>query len=217
YWLHTRFLLVEGQKMSKSRGNFYTARDLFARGVEPAVLRYELMRTHYRSNLNFTQQGLEDDSRKAVARLRAFAERQTDLSPDEMVSRDDDPVLRDFKQALADDLNVSEALGVVFRWVGSKGHQPAEARGTLAEIDKVLGVLGKAMGQYVKVEGIRVEPAGPSDDAVAEKCKQIDEARSAKDYARADAIRAELEEMGIEVQTTKEGTTWRRQIRLSDS
>jgi cysteinyl-tRNA synthetase len=201
FWMHTRFLLVEGQKMSKSKGNFYTLRDLIARGIDPGVVRYELLKAHYRANMNFTFKGLED-SAHAVRRLR---EKHAELAAEargEAAQVDlSHPTLGVFAAALADDLNMSGALGEVFKWVGEARGPAAEALAVLRRIDAVLGV----------VEAAPVpEPAG--DGRVAELCRAIDAARAVKDFATADRLRRELVDAGYEVRTGASGTAARRRL-----
>ncbi|MFW6336595.1 MAG: cysteine--tRNA ligase, partial [Phycisphaeraceae bacterium] len=187
YWLHTRFLLVEGQKMSKSKGNFFTVRDLLTgnvpgrdgRGVDPAVIRFELMRAHYRSNMNFTLKGLEDAA-SAVARLRDAAAAWSEACRDQ--PRDvgvDHPVVGHFLDNLADDLNVAGALGVVFEYLKSEPSDPAEALGVIRKLDTVVQVLERRDS----------DARGTPDDEAQAKARQLDEARAAKDFDRADALR----------------------------
>ena len=202
HWLHAHHLLVDGAKMSKSLGNFHTARDLFARGVEPAVLRYELIKTHYRKNLNFTFKGLAD-SAKDIGRLRHIVSTHPGVGPG-TGPVGDHSVQRQFAEALADDLNISGALGAIFKWVGSLQAPSPEDVQVLRRIDTVLGVLDSSRAS-VAAEGL-------SDEQIETMCRQIDQARSDKDYKRADAVREELSEAGIDVQTTREGTTWHRRI-----
>src|SRR5690606_828207 len=122
FWMHARFLMVEGEKMSKSKGNFFTARDVLGgkatgRPVHPAVLRYELIKSHYRANMNFTVKGLAD-SASAVRKLIEFRQRLDEATGGDAASVDrSHPVLSAFLEALADDLNISGALGVVFPWI----------------------------------------------------------------------------------------------------
>ncbi len=198
FWMHSRHLLVEGEKMSKSKGNFYTVRDVLegrvtGRPVDPAVLRYEMTKAKYRSSLNFTKQGLEDSAAN-VRRLREFAaalDERLAGAPYETAGPDH-PAAARFIDALADDLNMAGALGVVFEFLNGKHPDPAVSRGVLAAFDRVLGVL----------------PAGAAaeDASIEERCKALDAARAAKDYAAADAIRDELIAAGYDVKTTPAGT-----------
>lgn len=207
YWLHARYLLVDGEKMSKTKGNFYTVRDLLARNVDPAVLRYELLRTHYRSNANFTIKGLED-SEKAVRRLREFAGPQP--GGKSAAHPGNSAIESAFSDALADDLNISAALGELFKWMHATPHPTDADRAALRRIDSVLGVLDETA---IAVSGAQAG-AGPSDADIDARCRQIDEARSRKDFARSDALRDALAAEGLEVQITREGTKWRRKMRV---
>jgi cysteinyl-tRNA synthetase len=208
YWLHARHLMVEGQKMSKSKGNFYTVRDLMEKGVEPAVLRYELLRTHYRANANFTFKGV-GDSMKAVARLRDVAgpppaDRQ-DLAATRPMG--DSAIEAEFAEALADDLNVSGALGAVNRYLNALEAPTEEDRAALWRIDSVLQVLNPR-GRVTQPD------QGLTDDQINALCRQIDQARAKKDYATSDALRDQLTEAGIEVRIARRGTTWQRKVVL---
>ncbi|MCC7192348.1 MAG: cysteine--tRNA ligase [Phycisphaeraceae bacterium] len=203
YWMHTRFLLVEGEKMSKSKGNFFTVRDLLSKGVDPAVIRFELLKAHYRSNMNFTTKGLED-SASAVRRLRDAAanfERAASAGSSGSVdlSVEEQPIVTQFKEYLADDLNMSGALGAVFKWLSESHSQPAESLAALRKLDSVLNVLNPST-----VTG--------DDGGAAAKCAAIDAARAAKDFATADRLRKELQADGYEVMNSKAGTTARKKL-----
>ena len=208
YWLHARFLLVEGEKMSKSKGNFYTLRDLLAKGADPAAVRYALITAPYQRNANFTFKGLADADRQ-VRRLRSFIAAHPDVPAASSPQMGDTAVERAFAEALADDLNISAALGELSTWLHSTSNPTVEDVATLKRIDQVLGVLEP------RAAGVAVEPTGLADDQIQAMCRQIDEARAAKDYAESDRLRDELAEAGIEVQTTRDGTTWRRKMQLN--
>ncbi|MHB1156150.1 MAG: cysteine--tRNA ligase [Phycisphaerales bacterium] len=210
YWLHTRHLMVEGAKMSKSKGNFHTVRDLLGRGVDPAVLRYELLRTHYRANANFTAKGLED-SERAARKLRAIVSARP-ASAGPAGTMQDTEVERAFAEALADDLNISAALGELFKWVNGLNALTIEDVAALRRIDGVLGVMEEAA--TTKPQAATGNSEQMTDDQIAAKCRQIDEARARKDYAASDKLRDELLAAGIEVQIAKTGTTFRRKMRL---
>ncbi len=160
YWLHARFLLVEGEKMSKSKGNFFTVRDVLegrvtGRPVHPAVLRFELLKSHYRSNMNFTVKGLQD-SAGAVKRLQDFRQRCEAASGGATAEVDSShPVLQGFLEALGDDLNIAGALGVVLPWAAEDPGHPAEALAVLKTINSVLSVAPIN-------EGLASEEAGDS-------------------------------------------------------
>ncbi len=199
FWLHSRHLLVEGEKMSKSKGTFYTIRDVLegkitGSPVDPSVLRLALMSTHYRSNLNFTEQRIKDAA-SAISRLHNLwldvRERGEGRFDECTVSH---PVIADFKKMLADDLNISGALSVLFKWVGSDHPNADESVKVLEAIDSVLGIgLSNALVRDAK-------------SAMFGDCQEIDAARANKDYAAADAIRQRLIDAGYDVKTTKDGT-----------
>ena len=199
-WLHSRHLMVGGAKMSKSRGNFLTVRDVLGgsftgRPVDPAALRLELIRSSYRGQTDFTAKGLRD-SASAVAKLRAFADTlpMTDAVPIEAAR--DHPAAQRFLIPLADDLNTAGALAAAFEFAASEPPADAQTAGVLALMDAVLGVLEPA-----------AEASGGRDAAwAADRCRAIDAARAARDFPAADAARAELLEAGFTVKTTADGT-----------
>jgi cysteinyl-tRNA synthetase len=202
-WLHTRFLLVNGEKMSKSRGNFFTARDLFARGIEPAALRLELIRTHYRVNANFTEQGLIDSRRMVERWRRVLGDGPpvdgSDTGGTPRADASPAPVEREFAEAMHDDLNVARAIAAVNTWAGGLASPTAEDRAILRRLDAVLGVLelerpaGRATAIGVYAPG--VEPS-PEVETLLERRRA---ARAARDFAASDRIRERLAEMGLTV------------------
>jgi cysteinyl-tRNA synthetase len=212
-WFHTRHLQVEGEKMSKSKGNFFTARDLFARGVTPAALRLELVRTHYRTNANFTMQGLQDCQRmvdrwcRTRDRLEAVAGLAT--GPDE--SCPDGPLeyaLRAFTEALCDDLNVARALAALNEACGAKdsgGACPHRELASLLAMDSVLGVLGR---NCPGGGGVQDDPAFVAE--VERLLAARTAARAAKDWPASDRVRDELARMGVVVKDGRQGATWSR-------
>ncbi len=209
FWMHSRHLMVEGRKMSKSLGNFHTVRDVLlgrvtGRGVDPAVMRFAMIRGHYRSNLDFSARSLEE-SASAVQKLRDAAERWRSVggaskgispAPDAIAKH---PALVRFVAALSDDLNVAGALGVVFEFIAETPADPALSLAVLERMDSVLAVLTPT---------VRPEESFDADA----KCKALDAARAAKDYAAADALRAALIDAGYDVKTTPTGTTATRKL-----
>ena len=209
FWVHGEHLLVEGEKMAKSKGNFHTLRDLVARGHDPRAIRYLLLMTHYRSTLNFTFEALARAGQE-LARLDALAARLesepvpggSDAAFDAKVSS----FAAEFKDALTDDLNVSGAQGALFRIVREanaaldRKELPAASVGVLRDAlsgaDRVLGVLP---GEK--------EMVAPEVEAAIERRAQ---ARAARDFAAADRIRRELLEQGIVLEDTPQGVRWRR-------
>ena len=200
HWFHARFLLVEGEKMSKSKGNFFTARDLFAKGHEPAAVRLELIKTHYRANANFTEQGLKDSARMVERWRRVVA---TGEASDRAGSRPCS-VLADVADAMMDDLNIAGALGALNRWAGSLEAPTRADAEALREIDAVLGVLGLAQAAATQTEialFTGVEPSAEVESLLAERR----DAKKAKDFARADAIRDQLAARGLAIKDVAGG------------
>jgi cysteinyl-tRNA synthetase len=215
-WFHTRHLQVEGEKMSKSKGNFFTARDLFAKGVTPAALRLELVRTHYRTNANFTMQGLQDCQRMIDRWSRAHAQlvdrAKQGGAPDE--ARAAGPfecALAAFTDAMCDDLNLARAIAALNEAVGAKSEVHAAAcphreLASLLAMDSVLGVLGR---------NAPLADALPAEDPafvvrVMELIAQRSAARASKDWPASDRIRDELASLGVIVKDGPQGATWSR-------
>jgi cysteinyl-tRNA synthetase len=212
YWFHTRHLVVEGSKMSKSAGNFYTVVDILAKGASPGALRLELVRTHYRQNANFTMQGLRDCQRQ-IDRWCRMARRLEEASPR---SCDDagpiERALGPFTESLCDDLNVQRAISVLNEAVGehpadgAPDGDPVRELEALRRMDSVLGVLDRA-----EIEG------EASDDGLAERMDVLiqarDDARAKKDFDAADRIREEISALGVAIKDGPEGTTWSKIVK----
>ena len=210
YWLHNEHLLVDGQKMSKSEGNFYTLRDLIEKKCSPCAIRYTLISTHYRSKLNFTFDKL-DESQKCINKLREL-KRRLDLIEISSVEQDNmkkasvDNMLLDFSEKLSDDLNISGSLGVLFTWVNEMfaGLDKNEidyvyAQSALAALKRVDSILG-----------VIFEDEDIQSDEVMELINKRNKARDDRDWASADAIRKELDDMGVVLEDTPEGTIWKK-------
>ncbi len=200
-WAHVRFLQVDGGKMSKSLGNVYSLDDVEERGFTMRELRFALIRTHYRQELNFTW-GAMEDSHAALERLQGSLRRL-----DEAAGSDDAAPLVEsarsaWNAALDDDLNVAEALGALFTLVGEVNKTDLSAAGAeavrafLAEADEVLGVLDW-----------EVESGDEEIDALV---AARDDARAAKDWAESDRLRDELAARGIVLEDTAAGARWHR-------
>jgi len=209
YWLHNEHLLVEGKKMAKKFGNFYTLRDLLGKGYDPIAIRYLLLSTHYRQQFNFTFEGL-DATKGAIERLRNLMRRLQDAEGKDSGGKVAALMLRvqaGFGEAMDDDLNVSVALGALFDFTREVNalldadmvsRSEADEIGTLMRrFDGVLGVIGE----------VKMEEALPKE--AEELIKKREEARKAKDWARADALRLRLREMGVVVEDTAQGVRWR--------
>lgn len=213
HWMHARFLLVEGKKMSKSSGTFFTVRDVLSgtasgKPVAPEVLRYELIKSHYRSNLNFTFKGL-GDSATEVRRLQRFVAGLEEATGGETTAVDEHhPILGGCLRALADDLNISEAMGILLPWAKTQPDDPREALAVCRTMNRILNV----MPIENELSDAHVAGAGAGGDDVADVCRRIDEARKQKDFDTADTLRQSLIDAGYDVSTTKDGTKAERPL-----
>jgi cysteinyl-tRNA synthetase len=224
YWLHAEHLLVEGEKMSKSLGNFYTMRDLYARGYKPSALRYALASVPYRRQLNFTFDGLQQAA-SSVERIRNFADRVQQGkfpagSPATMKARAA-RALDDFDAGLADDLNTAVALAATFDFVreaniamdsGGFGQEDvAAAQEFLRAVDQVFAVVQDNDAEKLKELGYGNAEAGLSDTEADAKIAERQAARQRRDFAKSDEIRKELAERGIIIEDSKDGSVrWKR-------
>lgn len=196
-WFHARHLFINGQKMSKSKGNFYTIRDLLEKGHQAGAIRLALINTHYRTNADFTEQGVRD-AQRMIDRWRKVA----DAAPADAADASplpDMPVLRDVAACLSEDLNIAGALGAVNTFVSGIGTPtPADARAMRA-IDRVLGVLSLERAATSTTDiGVFIDGLSP-DPGVIAKLHERAAAKRAKDFARSDAIRGELSAMGLAI------------------
>lgn len=209
YWLHSEHLMVEGERMAKSLGNYYTVKDLLDKGYRPNAIRFLLLSTHYRQQLNFTFEGLKA-AENAVERLALFLDRLLEVdgkSAGQELRALIKQTKKTFEAAMDDDLNITAALATIFDFIrdvnrmidqGKVSKKEAKAvYDLMMNFDKVLGVMGK-------IE----KKALPRDiEALVQK---REEARKVKDWKTADAIRQQLYTMGIILEDTKNGVKWRR-------
>jgi cysteinyl-tRNA synthetase len=199
YWLHGAHLLVEGKKMSKSLGNYFTPRDLLAKGFTGREIRYLLLTAHYRETFNFTLEGLQA-ARAALTRIDECLTKLRELAGNAMATAES-PLLGEFANALDDDLNISSAWGAVFEWVRDTNRKLAEkslgaaaAAAALAAWDKLDSVVGVGAPREVVV---------PPEITALVEARQA--ARKARDFKRADAIRDELKAKGWVIEDTPKG------------
>jgi cysteinyl-tRNA synthetase len=239
FWMHARFLLVEGEKMSKSAGNFFTPRDLILKGYKPSSIRYLLTSVPYRNQLNFTFDGLRQAA-ASVERLRNYRQRLVESSfPEgedaELRKLAEDTSAR-MRAALEDDLNTAQAQAAIFEMVRAAnvamdGGQMRKTNAlpfltVLGQFDEIFAVLqdddaakmrsiiewAKASGREdISPEALAAAGAsGPSDEAVAGKIAAMEQARKAKNFPLSDKLRAELAAEGIVVEISKDSIRWKR-------
>jgi len=210
YWLHSEHLMVEGQRMAKSLGNYYTLKDLLDKGYHPNAIRFLLLSTHYRQQLNFTFEGLKA-TENTVERLALFLDRlaEADGTPAAQELRTlMKNAKKGFETAMDDDLNITSALASVFDFVrdvnrlidqGKVSKKEAQAVcESMMNFDRILSVMGK------------VEKKEPLPKEIEALVQKREKARKAKDWKTADQIRQQLFEMGIILEDTKDGVKWRR-------
>jgi len=207
FWMHCSHLLVNGEKMSKSKGNFYTLRGLLEKGFNPVAVRYLLLSSHYRERLNFTEASLKQ-AENTVRNYNAFYQSLDFCSgsaDNKNIKEDIQETRAKFKSALDDDLNISAAMGEVFNFIknanisisaGSMGIDAAvEAKAFMEELDSVLAILEK---EERKIPG-----------EIASMIKEREKARKERDFKKADAIRELLLKQGISLEDTPYGTRWK--------
>jgi cysteinyl-tRNA synthetase len=240
FWFHVRFLLVEGEKMSKSLGNFYTLRDLVIKGHKPSSIRYLLASVPYRNQLNFTFHGLKQAA-VSVERLRNFESRLTTGQFPPGATESMAELAREtaerMRAGMDDDLNTAQAQAAIFDMVRKanaamdagqfkKDDVPA-LLASLEGFDELFAVLkdddgpkirdiiewAKAEGRENEVSLELLEMAGArqiSDGDVANKIAEMEAARRSRNFKVSDTIRAELAALGIIVEITKDGARWKR-------
>jgi cysteinyl-tRNA synthetase len=217
-WLHAEHLIIDGEKMSKSRGNFFTLRDLFSHGEKPSAIRFLLLSVPYRRQLNFTADSLQQAA-SSVERLRNFLRRLKEESfvpgANAAMHKLADQAEKDFDAALADDLNTAAALAAVFDLVreantamdrGEFRQQDApRLAAAMEKFDAILAVLEDDDAEKLARLGFGPEKASLSAEEIAAMIEERNAARKRRDFKRADAIRLELAESGIILEDTKDG------------
>ena len=237
HWMHVRFLLVDGRKMSKSEGNFYTLRDLLLKGYKASAIRMALISVPYRHQLNFTFDGLVDAT-SAIDRLRTFRQRLTDANLEagttEALQSAAKQAKTAFMAALANDLNTAEARAPVFdliRTANSAMDQNLILAGdreaildVLATFDAIFDVLedydteatrkaiewAEAAGRKNDIPPELLARQGLTDVAIQALVDERTQAKKQRNFARADQIRNELAEKGIVLEDSKDGVRWKR-------
>ncbi len=237
HWMHVRFLLVDGRKMSKSEGNFYTPRDLLLKGYKASAIRLALIAVPYRKPFNFTFDSLTDAT-NAIDRLRTFQARLTagkfTVGENSAIQEAAKKARADFRDALNDDLNTADALAPIFELVRTgntaidQGQFFAEDRDAilpvLKEFDAVFDVIedrdaettrralewAKETGRLADVAPELLAAQSLTNEAIDALAAERTAAKKARNFARADQIRDELAEKGVVIEDSKDGVRWKR-------
>jgi cysteinyl-tRNA synthetase len=217
FWIHGEHLLVDGEKMAKSKGNFYTLRDLLDKGYDPLTIRYLLVQVRYRKQLNFTFDGLKE-AKAALDRIKEFVFRLSTakMKPgrNEKVAAATATARESFEAALDDDLNTSSALGALFILIGECNIALASSalqKDNRAEILDWLRIVDERLGIVPPMEhAVLDEKTAGEDQEIEALIQKRTEARGKGDFALSDHIKQQLLDRGVLIQDTREGTKWRR-------
>ena len=210
YWVHSEFLLAEGEKMSKSKGNYYTVRDLIKQGFSPRAIRYLLLTAQHQKQFNFTLDGLRG-AESTIERLNDFKRRLTELQPEtgsttalaDLVER----TQQRFEAALDDDLNVPEALAALHDFVRETNTALAQSSVNAGDQASLLALIDRLDAVFNIFGEVKQELL---DSEIQALIDERQEARKSKNFARADELRNQLTELGIILEDTKDGLRWRR-------
>jgi cysteinyl-tRNA synthetase len=211
HWVHIEHLLVDGAKMSKSKGNFYTLRDLLRRGHSARSIRYLLLSAHYKKQLNFTLQGLEQADH-ALSRIDNLLVRLRDNRS----KTEDNPELekiieefnRKFVETVDNDLNISGGLGVLFDFVHSINSLISDDSLPVNDSSRIIDLLKKIDTVFGFIFFPEKEAEEVDEKRIEELIRERLEAKKEKNFARADEIRETLLDEGIVLEDTKDGTRW---------
>jgi len=237
HWMHVRFLLVDGRKMSKSEGNFYTLRDLLLKGYNASAIRMALISVPYRHQLNFTFDGLVEAT-NAIERLRTFHQRLTSGSfadgANPALEAAAEKAQADYFAALSNDLNTAEARAPIFDLVRAANTAMDQGQLLAADRDAILAVLAsfdavfdvindddaeltrralewaEQAGRMAEVAPELLARQGLTDEAVDALVAERTLAKKQRNFARADQIRNELAEKGVLIEDSKDGVRWKR-------
>ena len=215
YWMHVGFINVDGEKMSKSLGNFFTIRDVMDK-FHPEVIRYFIVSSHYRSPVNFSDVALKE-AKTTLSRFYHSFKAYQQVYGNHLVEQLDDTLVERFNAAMRDDFNTAEAIAVLFeinkelnRAVKEENaEQAAVFYATLRHLTNILGLVQHDVEEFLKSD-IGQEALGLSESEIEDLIQQRQDAKKAKDFAKADDIRQSLLDQGVVLEDTRQGTVWRR-------
>lgn len=215
YWMHVGFINVDGEKMSKSLGNFFTIRDVMDK-FHPEVIRYFIVSSHYRSPVNFSDTALKE-AKTALSRFYHAFKAYEQVFGQAKTSHLEQTYVERFNTAMRDDFNTPEAMAVLFELIRELNRAVKEEQSdlattlysTLRALTDILGLVQHHVDDFLK-STIGHEDSGLSDSEIETLIQQRADAKKAKDFAGADAIRKSLLDSGIVLEDTRQGTVWRR-------
>jgi cysteinyl-tRNA synthetase len=212
FWLHSAHLIVDSQKMAKSLKNFFTLRDLLDQGYAPRAIRYLLISTHYRQQLNFSFESLKAAA-EGLQRLYDFVDNVTSSTmktavPNPEITKAVERVQSRFEEALDDDLNMSPALGAIFDFVREVNREMAANKLAYEDGRNVLDT----MDRFDTVLGVLKREEETVDAHIESLIRERDQARREKNWPRSDEIREALSQLGIVLEDTPDGTKWKRRV-----
>ncbi|TCB68571.1 cysteine--tRNA ligase [Acinetobacter sp. ANC 4178] len=215
YWMHVGFINVDGEKMSKSLGNFFTIRDVMDK-FHPEVIRYFIVSSHYRSPVNFSDVALKE-AKTTLSRFYHSFKAYQQVYGTNVIEHLDGNLVERFNAAMRDDFNTAEAIAVLFeinkelnRSVKEdNAEQAAVYYSTLRHLTNILGIVQHDVEDFLKSD-IGQEVLGLSEADIEDLIQQRQDAKKAKDFAKADGIRQSLLDQGVVLEDTRQGTVWRR-------
>lgn len=215
YWMHVGFINVDGEKMSKSLGNFFTIRDVMDK-FHPEVIRYFIVSSHYRSPVNFSDTALKE-AKTALSRFYHSFKAYQQVYADKLVDTLDENLVERFNTAMRDDFNTAEAIAVLFevnkelnRAVKEENaEQAAIYFATLRHLTNILGLVQHDVEEFLKSD-IGQDALSLTEAEIEDLIIQRKDAKKAKDFAKADEIRQSLLDQGVVLEDTRQGTVWRR-------
>ncbi|UUS64030.1 MULTISPECIES: cysteine--tRNA ligase [unclassified Acinetobacter] len=215
YWMHVGFINVDGEKMSKSLGNFFTIRDVMDK-FHPEVIRFFIVSSHYRSPVNFSDTALKE-AKNTLSRFYHSFKAYQQVYGEKTVETLDDALVERFNAAMRDDFNTAEAIAVLFevnkelnRAVKDENaEQAAVYYSTLRHLTNILGLVQHNVDDFLKSD-IGQEALGLSEEQIEDLIQQRKDAKKAKEFAKADDIRQSLLDQGVVLEDTRQGTIWRR-------